>query len=67
MILSPQGKFLVSRETDSSKNIFGWFFKPSWAEEKGLERTGTGRRLLEVAELQKSNLEGPQSQFRNFF
>jgi hypothetical protein len=30
----PLGKFSVSRETDSSKNIFGWFLKPSWAEER---------------------------------
>ena len=35
--------------------------------EKGQERSGISRRLWKVAELQKSNFEGPQSQFRNFF
>jgi hypothetical protein len=34
--LSFYGKFLVSIETDDSKNCFGWFLKRSWAEEKGL-------------------------------
>jgi hypothetical protein len=34
---------------------------------KGLESSGIGRKLLKVAELQRSNLEGLQSQFRNFF
>ncbi len=63
----PLRQFFVSRETDSSVNIFGWFLNPSWAEEKGLESSGTGRRLLKVAELRKSNFEGPQLQFRNFF
>jgi hypothetical protein len=29
MLLSLYGKFLVSIETDYSKNIFGCFFKPS--------------------------------------
>jgi hypothetical protein len=64
---SLSGKFLVSRELDSSKNIFGQFFKPSWAEEKVPESSGIGRRLQRVAELRKSNFEGPQSQFSNFF
>jgi hypothetical protein len=63
----PWRQVLASRETDSSKNIFGWFLKPSWAEEKGLESSGTGRRLRKVAELRKSNFEAPQLQFRNFF
>jgi hypothetical protein len=30
MLLSIWGKFLFSRETDSTKNIFGWFLNPSW-------------------------------------
>ncbi len=29
--------------------------------------SGTGRKLLKVAELRKSNFTGPQPQFRNFF
>jgi hypothetical protein len=29
--------------------------------------SGIGRRLLRVAELRKSNFEGPKSQFHNFF
>ncbi len=53
--------------TDNSKNIFGWFLKPSWAEEKGLESSSTGRRLRRVTELRSLNFKGPQSQFRNFF
>ncbi len=32
--------FFISRGTDSFENIFGWFLKPSWAEEKGLELAG---------------------------
>jgi hypothetical protein len=43
------------------------FLKPSWAEEQGLESSGIGRRLRKVAELRKTNFEGPQSQFHNFF
>ncbi len=35
--------------------------------EKGLASSETGRRQQRVAELQKSNFEGPQLQFRNFF
>ncbi len=46
---------------------FWYFLKPAWAEEKVLESSGTGRKLLKVAELRKSNFEGPQSQFSNFF
>ncbi len=49
------------------KKIFFGFLKPSWAKEKGLESSGTGRRLHKVAELRKSNFEGLQSQLRNFF
>jgi hypothetical protein len=64
--LSLSGKFFISRETDSSKNIFNWFLKPSWAEEKVPESCRIGRRLRIVAELRKSKFEGPQSQFRNF-
>jgi hypothetical protein len=45
---------------NSSKNIFGCFLKPSWAEEKGLESSETGQRQQRVVELQKSNFEGPQ-------
>ncbi len=65
--LSLSGKFLVFRETDSSKNISGWFLKPSWAEEKVPESSEIGRRLHRVAELRKSNFETTQSQFHNFF
>jgi hypothetical protein len=53
--------------SSDSKNIFGWFLRPSYAEENGQESSGTGRRLWRVAELRKSNFKGPQSQFRNFF
>jgi hypothetical protein len=49
---------MVSRETGSSKNIFGWFLKQSWDEEKVLESSGINRRLQRVAELRKSNFEG---------
>ncbi len=48
--LSLWGKFLVSRETDSYK-IFGWFLKPSWAEENVPESSGIGRRLQRDAEV----------------
>jgi hypothetical protein len=65
LLLPLYGKFLVSRATDSSTNISGCFFKQSRAEEKGLESSGTGRRLRKVAELQKSNFEDLQSLFRN--
>jgi hypothetical protein len=67
VLMSPFGKFLVSRETDSSKNVFGWFLKPCWAEEKGLQSGGTGRRMQRLAELRKSNFAGLQSQFCDFF
>jgi hypothetical protein len=46
---------LDTRETDRPKNIFGWFFKPSWAEEKRLESSRTSRGLRKVAEFRKSN------------
>jgi hypothetical protein len=36
------------RETDSSKYIFSLFFKPSWAEEKGLESSGAGQETAET-------------------
>ncbi len=48
-----------SRGRDSSKKIFDWFLIPSWAKEKGLESSGTGRRLRKVAKLRKSNFGGP--------
>ncbi len=64
MQLSLLGKFLVSRETDSLKNILGWFLKPSWAEEKGLK---AAELVGDCGELRKSNFDGLQSQFRNFF
>jgi hypothetical protein len=41
----PLRQVLVCIETVNSKNIFGWFLKTSWAEEKGQERSWTGRRL----------------------
>ncbi len=63
----PLRQFLFSTETKGSKNIIGCFLKASWAEEKGLESSKTGRRRHRVAELRKSNFEVSQSQFRNFF
>ncbi len=55
--LSLSGRFMVSREVDSSKYIFGWFLKSSWAEEKELESRGTGRRLQKIAELRSQILK----------
>ncbi len=43
--------FFVSIETDKPTNIFGWFLKLSWAEEKGQESSGTGRGLRRVVEV----------------
>ncbi len=47
----PLKQVLFSRETNDSKNIVGCFLKPSWAEEKGLENSETGRRRHGVAEV----------------
>ncbi len=46
--LSLYGKFLVSRETDSSKNIFRWFLNSSWAEKKVPESSGMAGDCIEL-------------------
>ncbi len=40
-----------------SEKIGGQKSRASWAEEKGLESSETGRRRQKVAELRKSNFE----------
>ncbi len=67
MLLSFQGKFFVSMETDDSKNIFGRFLETFWVEEKGQESIWIGQRPQRVVELKKSNFEGLQPQFCIFF
>ncbi len=49
------------------KKYFWLIFKAILMWGKGTWKQRTGRRLGKVAELRKSNLKGPQSQFRNFF
>ncbi len=59
-----KARFCFQRNRRFSK-YFWLILKLSCAEEKGLEISGTGRRLRRVVELQKSNFEALQPQFRN--
>jgi hypothetical protein len=63
MLLSLKGKVLVSIETDDSKNCLWLIFKNG----KGTIKQGNWPETAESCVLRKSNFEGPQSQFHNFF